>query len=294
MKKIFFAIFCICFLVYFLWNPSAAIAASARGLTLWFTQLLPTLLPFSVLSYVVLASGLLSCGKRGISREGYVLLCGFLFGFPIGSKLASDLYRKGELSRKNATILCCFANNLSPAYVTAALGQILGLPVSGRLYFLLYGIPLFLCLLSLHLCGEAVPRHKKTASGFHLDMQIVDAGIINGFETLIKICGYIMLFSLLSEMLKTVVSDRAGLLLIGCTEVTNGIAALAQANPGDTITCMYALFFLSLNGVSGFFQTASLLSGTDLSLRRYALGKLLTVGLIMAAAAILLFCGVLL
>jgi hypothetical protein len=293
MKKLFFAIFCVCFLVYFLSNPAAAVAASARGLTLWFTQLLPTLLPFSVLSYVVLASGLLSCGKRGISREGYVLLCGFLFGFPIGSKLAADLYRQGELSRRNAMILCCFANNLSPAYVTTAFGQILGLPVQNTVFLILYGVPLLLCLMSLCIWGEPVPRHKNTASGFHLDMQIVDAGIINGFETLIKICGYVMLFSLLSEMLRAVVSGRAGLLLIGCTEVTNGIAALSEANPGDAITCMYALFFLSLNGVSGFFQTASLLGGTDLSIRQYAKGKLLATGLVMAAAALLLRLGLL-
>jgi hypothetical protein len=293
MKKICFALFCVLFLVYFLGNPSGAIAASSRGLTLWFTQILPTLLPFSVLSYVVLASGLLSCRKRGISREGYVLLCGFLFGFPIGSKLAADLYREGELSRRHAMILCCFANNLSPAYVTAALGEILALPVRGRYYLLLYGIPLLLCTVCL-LTGEKTEAvHKKSASGFRLDMQIVDAGIINGFETLIKICGYIMLFSLLSEMLKTVVSGNAGLLLTGCTEVTNGIAALEKAGLPDNITCLVALFFLSLNGISGFFQTASILSGTDLSAKQYAAGKLLTAALVTAAAIILLLLGAL-
>jgi hypothetical protein len=295
MKKLCFALFLILFLVYFLGNPSAAIAASSRGLNLWFTQLLPTLLPFSVISYVVLASGLLSCGKKGISREGYVLLCGFLFGFPIGSKLAADLYREGQLSRRNATILCCFANNLSPAYMAAALGEMLALPVRGRLYLLLYGIPLFLCLVSLLFWGKPAQPQKNTASGFHLDMQIVDAGIINGFETLIKICGYIVIFSLLSEMLQTIphLDGLPGLVLIGFTEVTNGIAALSQAGLSDGSTCLLALLFLSLNGLSGFFQTASLLGGTDLSIRQYAAGKLLATGLVMAASAVLLFLGIL-
>jgi hypothetical protein len=295
MKKLCFALFMILFVVYFLGNPSSAIDASSRGLMLWFTQLLPTLLPFSVLSYVVLASGLLSCGKKGISREGYVLFCGFLFGFPIGSKLAADLYREGQLSRRNATILCCFANNLGPAYVTAALSEMLALPVRGRLYLLLYGIPLSLCLVSLFVWGKPAGRQKNTASGFHLDMQIVDAGIINGFETLIKICGYVMIFSLLSEMLKSTPlgSGHLGLILIGCTEVTNGIAALSQAGLSDGITCLLALLFLSLNGLSGFFQTASLLGGTDLSVRRYAAGKLLTTGLVTATATVLLLLGAL-
>jgi hypothetical protein len=295
MKKLYFAFFCVLFLIYFLTNPSDAIAASGRGLTLWFTQLLPTLLPFSVLSYVVLASGLLSSGKKGFCREAYVLLCGFLFGFPIGSKLSADLYREGQLSRRNATILCCFANNLSPAFVTAAIGEILVLPVSPWLYILLYGIPLTLCITSLLLSYQPAPLQKNTASRFHLDMQIVDAGIINGFETLIKICGYIMMFSILSEILKSVpfANSEIALMGIGCTEVTNGIAELSQCNLDSGMKHLLAIFFLSWNGISGLFQTASLLQGTDLSIRQYLKGKILSTVLITLSAAILLSLGIL-
>jgi hypothetical protein len=290
MKKLLFAILSLLFIIYFLSFPEQAAAASSRGLTLWFTQILPTLLPFSVLSYVVLCSGLLNCGKKGINREGYVLLCGFCFGFPIGCKLACDLYKKSELSRRNAEILCCFANNLSPFYVSSALAM-LGLTNRGIIFLLLYGIPLLLCIISLFAFGDAGLKRKKSASGFHLDMQIVDAGIINGFETLIKICGYIMLFSMLSEILKAVTPDRTGLLLIGCTEVTNGISSLQNAGLGSGITCMLALLFLSLNGLSGLAQTASLLRETDLSVLCYIRAKLLSTGIIMVCGAILLCLG---
>jgi hypothetical protein len=268
------------------------IAASSRGLLLWFNQILPTLLPFSVLSYVVIASGILNCGKKGISREFYVILCGFLFGFPIGCKLSCDLYKKREISRQNATILCCFANNISPAYAAAAL-DLLGLDNLETVFLLLYGVPLVLCLACLKIFGKKLPRHKKTASGFHLDMKIVDAGIINGFETLIKICGYIMLFSMLSEILKAVTTDRTGLILIGLTEVTNGISYLQNAGKSNGITCMLALLFLSLNGLCGFFQAASIMDGTGLSVLKYAKAKLLTAGIVVLLAFCLLNFGLL-
>lgn len=45
---------------------------------------------------------------------------------------------------------------------------------------------------------------KIPAQGFKLNMQIVDAGIMKGFETLIKLCGYIVLFSIVSRIPQTI------------------------------------------------------------------------------------------
>ncbi len=266
---------------YFLAAPAEALEASRRGLYLWFTQLLPALLPFSILSYVVIASGLLSCGKkvkksRISSFEWYVIFCGFLFGFPIGSKLTADLYKEGKLSYKNASILCCFTNNLSPVFVTTAVSSMLDLNVNFAVYLVIYGIPLCYGIVRLLFSKEQASVNTNTVSGFHLDMQTVDDGIMNGFETLIRICGYIMMFSIMSEVIKTLPFRNAGLnlFLVGCTEVTNGIACLAQFPCSDSTKYLSAVLFLSWNGISGLFQTASILKTTDLSIRQYLKNKL--------------------
>ena len=72
---------------------------------------------------------------------------------------------------------------------------------------------------------------KETASRFHMDMQIIDAGIIHGFETLIKICGYIILFSIFCEMLQTLPfpAHWFSLAATGFLEVTNGVALLSTS-----------------------------------------------------------------
>ena len=271
-------------------EPKAAVSASRQGLILWFTQILPTLLPFSILSYVVLASGILP-EKLG---KGYIILCGFLFGFPIGCKLSCDFYRHHLLNKKEAEILSCFTNNLSPVFVTAVMADMLKFPVHLPFYLLLYGIPLVIGLLLLNISQNTkVSPQKETASGFHMNMQILDAGILNGFETLIRICGYIMLFSILCGILSCIpcLTPTIRMFLTGCMEVTNGVSVLSTISCRAKIKYLLAVFFLSLNGICGLFQSASVLKDADLSVLFYVKLKLLLVLLTTGTAAILLFLG---
>lgn len=285
------------FLLYFIFFQQDALNASRQGLILWFEQILPTLLPFSILSYVVLRSNLFAIkkAKDGILsiEEWYVILCGFLFGFPIGSKLTADLYQNHRISKERAQILCVFTNNLSPVFVTAALQQILHLKAGISFYLLLYGIPFVYGMLQLfQMRTQQIPyKQKNTASRFQMNMQIVDAGIINGFETLLKICGYIMMFSILAQMLRSVPWKHSliPLLMTGCMEVTNGIAMLGSSDIASRFKYLFALFFLSLNGISGLFQTASILSQTDLSMRNYCKHKFCMILLAITGGILLLF-----
>lgn len=297
MKK--FVCLCLVFLllIFFILFPQNALSASKQGLTLWFEQILPTLLPFSVLSYVVLRSNLFdgtSTRKhRKISNEEwYIILCGFLFGFPIGSKLTADLYREGRIPRKRAQYLCVFTNNLSPVFVVSVLHEILHLQVKLSFYLLLYGIPfLYGLVLLLRIASSESHKQKNTASRFQITMQIVDAGIINGFETLIKICGYIMMFSILTQMLLSVPWSHTVIpvLLSGCLEVTTGVATLGQSDITDSYKYILALFMLSLNGICGLCQTASILSQTNLSMRSYCKHKLIIVLLVLTGGIGLFF-----
>lgn len=109
---------------------------------------------------------------------------------------------------------------------------------------------------------------KETASRFHMDMQIIDAGIIHGFETLIKICGYIILFSIFCEMLQTLPfpAHWFSLAATGFLEVTNGVALLSTSACTRQIKSLLAVLFLSWGGLSGIFQVSSILHQTGLSL----------------------------
>ena len=109
-------------------------------------------------------------------------------------------------------------------------------------------------------------------------MQIIDAGIISGFESLIKICGYIVLFSLFSQLICHLwkVDSLLRTILLGNVEITNGIQLLLNAEHLNPETkYRLALQFLSFGGCSGLAQTASILKGAELPIRSYLLGKII-------------------
>ena len=284
MKKIFFSFaftFIIsCSLLY----PEVAFEASKQGILTWFHQILPALLPFTVLSGTLLRSKFMDSLGNSSNLLSIILtlVCGFVFGFPVGAKLSADFYSHSLLNRKQATILCITANNFSTMYVCGYVLPTL-FPDSDykkTTYLLLYLIPLLASILLLILCREKLkePSQKKSASRFQLDMQIVDAGIISGFESLIKICGYIVMFSLMSQMIFHLWQNTSVsvVILLGNLEITNGISMLSQlGNSSEQSKYLIAIQLLSFGGISGLAQTASILKPSGLSIKNYVKGKVL-------------------
>ncbi len=295
MKKILFIISLLFLIVFTCLYPEIAIQSSKQGIMIWFNQILPSLLPFSVLSGILLHSSLLeTLGKNAnVFAIIFTLICGFAFGFPIGAKLAADFYSKKLLTTKQAIVLSITANNFSITYVC---GYVLPTLFPAKdyktiTYIVLYLLPLIvgtLALLTLTLKKEKpqdAPLQKKSASRFHLDMQIIDAGIISGFESLIKICGYIVMFSLISQMVCIFVpaSTTALVILLGNLEITNGIQLLN--NHVTSSKYIIAIQLLSFGGLSGVAQTASIFKSSELSIKHYVIGKVL----LSALSVLLLF-----
>ena len=281
MKRIIIACIFIFIILFSLFYPTISITASINAILIWSNQILPTLLPFSILSSVLLQSNLIgsSSKRKHLFAIILVMLCGFTFGFPIGSKLASDFYKKKMITKKQAHILAITANNFSSMYVC---GFVLPLlfpkqDVTMITYLILYLFPLvlgaFLLLFIFQQSNDL--SHKNTASRFQLDMQIIDAGIVSSFETLIKLCGYIVMFSLLSAMLQMLFQKPhlATQLLIGNMEITNGIALFSKYDIDTRLKYICTIQLLSLGGLSGFAQTASILQSSGLSIKTYIFGK---------------------
>jgi len=110
-------------------------------------------------------------------------------------------------------------------------------------------------------------------------MQIMDAGIISGFESLIKICGYIVIFSIVTEIITATISFLVSeppiliTFLLGNLEITNGIQLLSECDMTEYLTYILAIQALSFGGLSGIAQTGSILSSSGLSMHKYIIGK---------------------
>ena len=108
--------------------PKLTLEASREGLLLWFRTLLPTLLPFMILSNFLIRFNCIEkilnpfrkiwAAILGLSPYGaYAYLLGLLCGYPMGAKLTADLYSQKFISKKEAEYLLTFANNASPMFI---------------------------------------------------------------------------------------------------------------------------------------------------------------------------------
>ena len=291
MKKKLIFLTLVIFTAYILLFPKDAVAAASVGLVLWYEQILPTLLPFAILSYVLIHSGYLQYLTRPvapllkrcfhISEEGaFVMFSGFLFGFPMGSKNCAELLKCGQIKKEEADILYIITNNISPVFISSfILTQQLHMPSRIPIsYLILYLPPLLTGKILLErrkTLSLAQTVEKKPTSRSQMNFKIIDAGIMNGFETLTRLGGYIMLFSMIASILKKLpLSAYIKLILIGITEITNGIYLIA-----DVITCADSRYILSMaftafGGLSGIAQTSSMIKDTKLSLMPYFFLKL--------------------
>ena len=103
MKRKIIIFFYICLLFFLLFHPKEALTGVKNGLGLWLNIMIPTLLPFLILTGALLKTGNIRKLLKpsaffwktffGLSPAGaYVLILGLLCGYPMGAKLAHDLY----------------------------------------------------------------------------------------------------------------------------------------------------------------------------------------------------------
>ena len=108
--------------------PQEVFDGASEGLLLWFQIVLPTLLPFIIISNILIQTNSISMLSRifgpafqkifRISTDGsFVVLAGFLCGYPMGAKVTSDLILAGRITKSEGSYLLSFCNNTSPMFI---------------------------------------------------------------------------------------------------------------------------------------------------------------------------------
>ncbi|MCC8139425.1 MAG: hypothetical protein LIO67_03830 [Lachnospiraceae bacterium] len=292
MKKILYIFCCVALLALFFTHPATVALGCSAGLTLWYTAVLPSLLPFLIVSGLLVGTGLFRYLNRfyapplsrllGISQEGcYAVLMGFLCGFPMGAKVTADLVREDHISAEEGNYLLSFCNNVSPAFLLnyICLAKF-GYPtVPWPLVGVFYAVPLlygFLTRPLWHFQREN-RRTAKQASLRRIDFPMLDACIMDSFSTVTRLGGYIILFSILTRLSALLpLGASASVLFSALLEISGGIDGIVSAATDlpstlqTSLVCACAAF----GGLSICAQTQSVIADTPLRLRSYLAGRL--------------------
>lgn len=303
------------FTLLILIKPGAAFKGASLGLLLWFNNVLPTLLPFIILSNLMVSLNI--AGKISsyfypvlgrifhISSDGcYPILFGFLSGIPMGAKTCADLVKENRISRQQAQFLVGMCNNASPMFIIGyiAITQLKLPAVKYVLLAVIYGSAIMAALI-LRFFSNILHRNAaddnaidNTVSSYYrsrrFSFDLLDKSIMNGFETVTRIGGYIILFSLLAQILKESGSESGLIKAIGMSllEITTGISQICALDIDVKIKIVLTAALTSFGGLSGIAQTKSVLQDSRLSISSYLTVKLLNALIAAIISSIYVFC----
>ncbi|UHA74656.1 sporulation integral membrane protein YlbJ [Paenibacillus sp. 481] len=112
-------------------HPSVVMSAAARGVSIWWDVLFPSLLPFFIISEALLGFGivhfigtLLDPVMRPLFRVpgvgGFVVAMGYASGYPVGARLTTRLRMQGLISREEGERLVAFTTTSDPIFLIGA------------------------------------------------------------------------------------------------------------------------------------------------------------------------------
>lgn len=303
--RFLFTAFALYLVVLLLCYPALSLEYASTGLNLWLMKMVPTLLPFMILSGIMIRMDLTEGFVKllhpflhrifGTSKNGsYTIIMGFLCGFPMGARIVGELYESGKLSREEASRLLYFCNNIGPIYFLSYVVPTLAIEKALIPLLIMYGIPL---VYGIVICRA--PRLQRLPALFTRDtaanrmpaafsrlygaeassrskgamslLAAIDASVLSGLFGIAKLGGYMIFFNLLNIVFVPFHHVNTQLLdVYRCIlEITSGIDHSGQA-------LFYPiLILLPFGGFSCIAQTYSMVRQTDLSIRPYIFHKVI-------------------
>lgn len=274
------------FLIFLIYNPALCTLGAAKGLSLWYKQVLPALFPaMAAASFLISRKSIQAALKHLPFPASAAFLSGLLCGSPMGALTCSGLYASKLLSQRSARWVVCFVQLPSPLFLSGFVAStLLALPAKMRFIFLLCAYLPFLASFLLCTLLFLLKHAAKYSISLEKDIQkaaspepslndICDTCLL----LLVRIGVLLMFFSILSEFLNSAAPQSAvQTILIGMLEMTTGISKISSLN---TLSLRYksaiCLFLLGFGGICVHIQVRQAWQQSDFPIFRYILVRFL-------------------
>ena len=277
-----------------------------NALILWSTSLVPYLLPIMIISRLLIGSNLIYrflrpfsflCQKMlHLSPAGsYALLLGFCCGYPMGVKTLADLRSEDAISPEETYYLASFINNVSPGFLIACVCHDLlkapqfVIPCMVMVYgaALCYGVGMLVVHRHRRETADfpdmtaktSEPPHGRKCSSDHTTfLTFLDTSIEDSITQMLKIGGYMVLFSVLSFFVchMSALSAITRASWAALLEISLGCQLLTGLSVPLFWKYLLIVVTLTFGGLCSAFQSASYLRSIGFPLKKYIKTKAIT------------------
>lgn len=257
-------------ITYLIIFPKSSIESILSGTNLFVKYVFPTLFPFLILTNILINYGginifgklfgnLLAKPLKISKNSIFPLIVSFICGYPLGAKYLNDLNDKNLIKKNEFQRMINIASNASPLFLIGTVGV-------SMLENKIYGYILLIAnYLSCIIISFLIPykkddylneTHKKQNQKNNFG-EVLKSSLENALKTCAMIGGFIILFSLIKEILINNIYSQILFknfpiirsLTIGIFEITNGINLLIQT---DISIFLKLSIISSLCSFSGF------------------------------------------
>lgn len=306
-KKYIYSIVIMLFMLVVLLNFRQSLMGARKGLLLWYNTLFPTLMPFMLLSNLLV---LLNCTEfvgsllkpfthmlRLSTSCGYCILVGFLCGYPMGAYVSSLLREERLINDEENEYLTSVCNNVSPmfmiSYVSVYILEnekyalMVIAAISGSAIISIFFLRLFYSrpkkgknILEKERKSNMVSScsDKKTLKGTSTDIkEALEKSIDKTITASLNLCIFIMIFSIIGELTDSVtfLSDITKAVIISIFEISAGLEKISKLSIPFNIKYILCTTLTTFGGISSVFQTMSISDKSGLDIWKYVRNKLI-------------------
>lgn len=259
--------------VYYIIFPSLAEENVTFSIKFCLETIVPSLFLYIVLAEYIFPRILNIFGTKYATLTAFI--AGNICGFPIGARIAVNMYDNG-CEKKYAEYICSFCNNASISFLIGFVGSnILGSPMYGFIIFTNQIISSLICSYVIKYVTFPKSERKIKKIVFPKQNEIgLSKSITNAAKTIYLICACIIFFICLSEAAVYFLKDKIYLsaFIKGFFEFSGAISACRDFSFQSAYVFISA--FVGWSGCCVIMQIKTIV-GTKLSIKTFVLSKIL-------------------
>lgn len=231
-----FTVFFISFLL--LRFPETAAQGISDGIDLSLGTLIPTLFPFMVMSTLMIELRIFDRIPAFLKKFCYTvfsldgkcfgtMIVSMLGGLPLGCKMTSEMFERGEISRWEGRRMLLFCYCCGPAFTVSSVGlYMLGSKKAGVIIY----VSLILSAVTVAVLSRFFEEednfyfeHSSSEIEENFSSSLVKS-VSKGSTAMLSVCGWVIVFSCINRLIEILPIENSVRFFLCCIlEVTNGV-----------------------------------------------------------------------